>query len=59
MRGLNGRTCGEKLGSKVSSYLDAFNPCLNPQLFHQFPGLGDIISGRHTDPSEYTNTGEN
>ena len=43
----------------ISSYLNAFNPCLNPQLFHQFPGLGDVISGRHTDPSEYTNTGEN
>lgn len=37
---------------KDPSYLDAFNPCLNPQLFHQFPGLGDIISGGHTDPSD-------
>lgn len=42
-----------------SFYLNAFNPCLDPQLFHQFPGLGDIISGRHADPSECTNTGEN
>lgn len=43
----------------MRSYLNAFDPRLNPQLFHQFPGLCDVISGGHTDPSEYTNTGEN
>lgn len=46
-------------GIALKNYLDAFESRLDPQLFHQFPGLGDVISSRHTDPSDCTNTGEN
>lgn len=43
----------------LKNYLDAFKSRLNPQLFHQFPGLGDVISSGHTDPSDCANTEEN
>lgn len=46
-------------GVMLKTYLDAFKSRLNPQLFHQFPGLGDVISSGHIDPSDGTNTGEN
>lgn len=46
-------------GVTLPHYLDAFKARLDPQLFHQFPGLGDVISSGHTDPSDCTNTGEN
>lgn len=49
----------EKQRRKVLLYLNTLNPCLNPQLFHQFPGLGNVIIGRHDDPSEKSNTGGN
>lgn len=43
----------------LKNYLDAFKSRLNPQLFHQFPGLGDVISSGHTDPLDCANTEEN
>lgn len=46
-------------GLTLKNYLDAFKSRFDPQLFHQFPGLGDVISSGHTDPSDCTNTGEN
>lgn len=45
--------------SKDPSYLNALKPCLDPQLLHQFPGLGDVVSGGHTDPSDSDDTGGN
>lgn len=32
-------------------YLNALDPRLNPQLLHQLPGLGYVISRRHSLPS--------
>lgn len=46
-------------GLRLAHYLDAFKARLDPQLFHQFPGLGDVISSGHTDPSDCTSPGEN
>lgn len=35
----------------VCVYLDTLDPCLDPQLLHQFPGLCYVISCRHSGPS--------
>lgn len=58
-RGVRGRLASTAPGLRLKNYLNAFKSRLNPELLHQFPGLGDVISSGHTDPSDWTNAGEN